>query len=369
MRYITKVVVLVCLFTAAISCTNNSFETHQIATVEKIKVKDGRIAFSDYDSFYNFSKLDNESRASQLNDLIESSDSKFQKSSLKFTSKDEEDYIITSDLLRSIANDDNMYQIGNLIYLETYDYQFITNENNIHLLFDSEYLQSKVNTNSKIKDNSTNEDMSISEITNTDVYVYPIQRTEFAELEPCNPDIYKTKADYSKTSDDIIPCDPGQGEPGGGSGQTIEDIDYSDTGENQKYVYFANGGRFRVLFKAKAAKFSNVYSANAYMKLEENNNILFFDNWRERDADSMTFTSASINITLKNRENNTRITRSGFFPQSSNTNQAVLSSNTADIAIPPDYEFETVNFGHVIGTISRLEDNILYVISRRVNFE
>lgn len=169
-----------------------------------------------------------------------------------------------------------------------------------------------------------------------------------------------------------MPCETG----GGGPGQTVSNTNYDNTGENQKYVYFANGGSFRVLFRAILEKREILYSAYGYIKLEENNNILFFDNWRERNAETLTLTGASLSLTFNHKQNTTsRITSYDSFQQTSITNKSVLASNTviltntADFTIPPYYELESVDFGNVIGTMTRQEGNIFYTIARRVDFK
>jgi hypothetical protein len=331
-----------------------------------LKILDERIVFDDFESFANFTKLDNESRINHIDGLIESSTETFEKRSPSSLVQNEEDFVIYSDLIRSIINDDYMYQIGETVFKESYDYQFITHKDNIDLLYDEELLNARINAIGKAKNTDPTDIYSTATWSNTDLVIFPIQRS--MSQGPVDEICHDALDDCHEDED----AGGVTGPPNGGNPlpTTVTNVLNSNTTLNEFFIQYHDQGTYRATFKALTVYRVLSISFIGYVKHEKKIRVLGIPvGWSMEDADFITIGGGIISATFENRFNtDAKETKFGSFSGRSSANVRELNSGSADILYNSNQRLYSVNSGFSDQSVNQAASNINYVIGRRVVF-
>lgn len=278
------------LFTFMMSCSNSDLSTNTTVNQQteeindfNLSVVDGRLKFNTAVDFNDLAKMNKASR----DVILKQHDfDQVNRKNTSFTSSDK--YVIDNAFMRSIVDENNMYQIGNKVYLETHDFQYVVNEKNVDILLNKELIDERT-TAFIAANSSTKKVLSRGTLKESDLIISPILRSaDFStEQHPCD-EIGATNED--ECPDDgggLLPPDPPQtiylNFPNDPNSTNVERRYYNQT--------------YRATFRSDIRQTLTLYSAEPHIKHEKSTKTLGIPTvWNIRVANTLSISSGSVYV-------------------------------------------------------------------------
>lgn len=316
---------------------------------------DSRIKFDSFNDFAKFVELNEGSRFELINQF--NSDIR-KNANLEDTSK----YVITSELIRSIANDDNMYQIGEKVIFETYSYQYSVHEDNISLLYDEDRLNQALDRFLAFEASSVKKSVVRSVWQDGDISIFPIGRnsaSSTSETHPCD--------EIGGTADEN--CDDGSvGLPNPDPDPEIRfNVNHDYNIYEMKVPYYNN--TYQATFRGLYEHRDGIYEAEAYVKHEKSTKVLgVVVTWDLREANMITLSDASISLLL---ENGAIVSSQFNIGSNFGLNRRSLHSSSRAVVTydPGEIVADVISQGVLARVNKNVTNDITYQIERVIGFD